>query len=301
MISFRCTRLSPGLILSTTAVRCRGGGAKVVDRKAALHLAGRYEGGRTVAEAVWQMGKKPGFAALVLEGRHRFRGAELRYAGWRYEHRFLNLSSGSKSADLRSTVNLSAIGLTFSDRRSGQSGALIKTIVAPADRWQLICSVLHAGRRDARNLDVMPAVVWRLGAVSELRADYLVRGRRRKESPNPGFVWTGRTRVEYRRRLPGTYLRCYVSYESSGADDGRWGLFADVRAAVPGGGEIELWAHAARLDLHGPALERAYGFLQLSHPMVDELRLALKVTLSYSRSATRRHSQSFILVLEAPL
>ncbi|MEW5993526.1 MAG: hypothetical protein AB1744_03925, partial [Candidatus Zixiibacteriota bacterium] len=146
IVSFPRTRLSPQVIVSLNRLRNRRTGENLYDVKYGWYSRCNYRDSYVSWELSGQAGERPSLGALVVEGRHLFDGAEVRYAGWIYSDDYLDLSGGSKAGNLSRTERIDKVDFSYSNRRSGQEGGLVKSIVLLADDVQMINSLLYAGR-----------------------------------------------------------------------------------------------------------------------------------------------------------
>ncbi len=180
MLAFDGLPLRPGVIVGVTRLTSRVSHQTVHDLKYGLTLRHEYTRGYAAAELCDQAGDHSSTSALVVEGRHHFESAQLRFAGWAYSDQFLDLTAGSKAAGIRRKLTLDEVDFEYSAKRPGQEGGLIKSIVLLTSDIELVNSFLYAGiNRDTADYDLLCALVRRFRPGLSIRVDYLARTRKR--------------------------------------------------------------------------------------------------------------------------
>ncbi len=289
-------RFRPGLVVGVNRLRSRQTGRTVNDIKFGGLGRYRYSSGHSSAEVTFQAGDRPSFGAIVVEGGHRFQQAQLQYAGWHYDDDYLDIAGGSKAASLRRAIVIDEIDLTISDKRSGQKGMLIKSIVLMNEHTECANSLLWAGRTsDTQRLQFLSSVSIRSSATWTTTIDYLLQ---RSLQQEPGVIdetVRHRSRIEGRYRSSSLALRLAFAYVTQRQRRDALAILTRLDILEQPWGECELWANLSRIQLSSQRLENAYAFLRLSHRMGRQVQLATRLSHRYARGATNDHETTFSL------
>ncbi|MFH1374554.1 MAG: hypothetical protein ABII79_12240 [bacterium] len=282
MISAASGSFRPGVILGATRLKNRTTGVVLDDVKYALSSDYRYRSGYLRLESCGQTGARPAWAGLVVEGRHRLQAAEVRYAGWVYADTYLDLAAGGKSGRVLHTTSLDRVDFTYSTRRSGQAGAMIRSIVRAADDLEVVNSVLYAGlNSDSLNVRYLAALVWQTSPGRELRFDFLNRTRKR------GQVQTDRRlRMESRINAGNLTARSYIAYNTGSDKADHLSVFVNVRYRSRRLGSFEAWSNLARFDLKEASINYWYWYLSGEQQLFQGVTAVTKLSHSYQRSSS---------------
>lgn len=292
--------LRPGLVFAVNRLRRRDNGSDLQDRKLGLHSEYKYLGGYGSVEVSGQFGDFGNSVSGVVEGRHRFAQAEVRYAGWGYGDRYIDLSSGSKAGNIRRKVVIEELDFDYSSKRSGQEGGLIRTTLLITDYLHMTSSLLHARyNQDTSDTHLSAALANRLSDNLTIQIDYL---NRRSMRPRNNRV---DTQVHQRTRLEGLFtsgkwrLRSYIAYNTGYGRKDYLSLFADVRLETRNLGKLEIWSNLGRLDKDG--VEYWYVFVRNELQLMDGIEMAAKFGNAYNRDAGNKYRPVISLELRALL
>lgn len=275
----------PSVTVGFTTLKNRVSGESVSDKKLALTGRHDYRRGYTTTEACWQMGEKGAFAAVVAEGRHRFRQAEIRYAGWRYNDDYIDLTGGSKAAAMYHDQMFEKIERDYPSKRTGQQGLLVKTIVDLTKKIELANSLLYASfNSDTTNTQWLAQISRKIRGFSA-GVDFLSRGRKR------GDIESVHRQVRFviRWRTEKLYLRTYVGYNTATAERDILSFFAGLKYKFDSYGRIELWSNIAEIDHRSGRINRWYAFIRSSIDVIDGMAVALKLSHTYNRGGSTEH------------
>ncbi|HUV31640.1 MAG TPA: hypothetical protein VMY05_11200 [Acidobacteriota bacterium] len=288
MVARQRGRFRPGAVFGISRLERRTDGAAGTDRKLAVNSEYRYTQGYGILEVVGQSGDFGEAAAVVMEGRHRFARAELRYAGWVYGRDYADLTGGSKAANVRRAVEMDELAFAYSTRRSGQRGALIRTSALLGEDVQFTSSLLHGMSRGAASTtQVSAALVRHLSSALSAELTYLTL---RKET---GVGINRQERVDQRLRAQARFtsgqvsVRSYIALNASDRRASNVSLFVYVRLETQAGGRVVLWSDLARLN--GDGIQYWYVFLQNEQELHERVRLTAKFGHTYSRTAAQTH------------
>lgn len=267
------------------------------DIKIAPGLRYGYQQGIATVELCWQHGHVGKPAVAVMEGRHRFGVAEVRYAGWSYSDSYQNLSGGSRSTNIVREMVLSDIDLGYSDRRSGQAGVYLKAVTLLAHQTKLVTSlVLGSLNSDTTLVQVLTGIEVAASNRTTFRLDYLSRSRR-GQSRDAFPSHRRRSRLELHFHTSRLALRSYIAYntESVSRDFLSW----HFRARFDSGraGKWEGWLNIGRIDHMRWTVEYWYGYVRLEQTIEEWLSTYVKFTHSYRRSSPG--SSTMILGVQA--
>ncbi|MFH1686951.1 MAG: hypothetical protein ABIE70_05450 [bacterium] len=267
------------------------------DTKISPGLRYGYRQGMATVEFCWQQSWSSRLAAVVAEGRHRFGVAEIRYAGWIYADHYRNFSGGSKSANLVRELELSEIGLVYSDRRSGQEGLYLKAVTLLSPESKLVTSLVYGSlNQDTSLVQVLTGLEVSASQATALRLDYLDRSRR-GQAPDGLTTHRRRSRLELRWHRSDLALRSYLAYntETKSRDFMSW--FLGVKFDSKRAGSWEGWLNVGRVDHTRGRVDYWYGFLRLEQRLYRWLSTYAKFTHSYRRPSSV--SSTMILGVQA--
>ena len=290
----------PGLLFAVNRLGRRDNGSDLSDSKLGLHSEYRYFGGYGSVEVSGQFGDFGSSVAGVIEGRHRFAQAEVRYAGWGYGDRYIDLSSGSKAGNIRRRVVIEELEFDYSSRRSGQEGGLIRTTVLLTEYLHLTSSLLHARyNRDTSDTHLSAALANQFSENLTIQIDYLNRSSTRSQNNQVGAQVHQRTRLEGRFTSGKWRLRSYIAYNTSDAREDHLSLFVDVRLETRNLGKLEIWSNLGRLDEDG--VEYWYVFVRNELQLLDGIEMAAKFGNAYNRDGGDKYRPVISLELKALL
>lgn len=295
MVSLTKLPLRPGVIIGVSRLKNRKTGERLEDVKYGLFSRYHYGDSYLSFELCGQTGEQASWGGFVTEGRHRFRGAEVRYAGWVYADAYIDLSGGSKTGNLYHVATLDAVDFSYSEKRSGQEGGMLKSIVLLAGDFEMINSILYAGRnRDTANVEFLSGLVRRSSRGCEIRLDYL--NKMKKREHNEFDQWM---RLETRIRTGNLSARSYIAYNTKSSRDDYVSLFVNLKYRSPKVGLIEMWSNLARFDLRDAVIDYWYAYIKSEQQLFMDVTAAMKLSHSYSRSG--KHRTVILLELRAAI
>ncbi len=300
MLKDRAGKLRPGIIIGFNDLRNRqirqGTGLSML----ALHSEYRYTGGHAIAEVAAQTGKGSGAVAAVVEGRHRIETAEIRFAGWLYGNRFLDLTSGSKTGSIYGSLYLEEAEFEYSSKRTGQEGVLLKTVV-PLEKSIKITNALLLAHRDRYNTSTQYscALSRPLGGRSSVQLDFLWRRRVKHSETAADTRDRSRWRLLGRFYSGGLYLRSYIGYNTESERRGYLSLFASLRIGLRPRGLVEFWSNLNRLG--GEGVEYWYNFVRGEQMLAGNVKARAKIAHTYRNDPGNRGSTTLSLGIVADL
>lgn len=285
MVSYQRQDVTPTLIIGNNRLKNRRTGSSVNDFSVGLNLNYQYGRGYSELEVSTPAGGRSRPGAVLIEGRHQLTMAQIVYAAWVYSDDFADLTSGSKAAELRRTLQLDEIDFEYSTRRAGQEGGLIKTILALTDAIDLVSSVLLANI-DADNYrrELMIALVKDLGNGWELRADHIVKTRNKLDGTGSSNWVSRRSRLEVRFTGNKLNLRSYAAYNSRSERSDYLSLFTRLSYRSDRLGLTELWSNIGRISPQRRQTDYVYFYLKNEQSLMPNLFAGVKLSHSYSRS-----------------
>ncbi|UCG60749.1 MAG: hypothetical protein JSV52_10475 [Candidatus Zixiibacteriota bacterium] len=275
----------PSVVLGITRLKNRRTGEYVADNKLALNGRHDYGCGYSAVEVCWQGGERSTFGAVVAEGRHRFRQAEIRYAGWSYSDGYIDLSGGSKAAAIYHDQTFETVDREYTSKRFGQQGLLAKTVVDLSDKIELANSLLYASfNADTANTQWLAQVSRKFDCVS-VGIDFLSRGQTRSDFSSA----RRQTRLITRWRLGNFYLRTYIGYNSHRVKRDFTSFFVDLKYNFDSYGKMELWSNVSEIDHNVGRIKRWYAFVRSSIEVMGGVSVALKLSHTYSAGSEQEH------------
>lgn len=292
--------MNTGLIVGVNHLRNRHNDASLRDVKIALPVRYRYKGGYVSLETCVQTGHSQGWGGVQIEGRHRFRTAEMKFAGWSYADRYLDLSGGSKTGRSRRHIYLPDVDFELSDKRSGHAGGMVKSIVLMTDQMQLVNAVYYSAQhRDSADFQLLSGLIRQHQTGLTWRLDHLVKSRRRTVAGSVTGITSHRTRLEIRFTAGQTALRSYIAYNTSSDRSDHVSLFVRLDYNSQALGRLQVWSNLARFDARNGLVEYWYFYLRNEQSLTEGLLAAVKISRSYSRGATETHRTQLSLEVKA--
>jgi hypothetical protein len=283
MVGLTKSAFRPSATIGVSRLKNRRTGVGLDDIKYALSALYRYQRSYASLEHCGQAGERPSWGALVLEGRHHFGGAEVKYAGWVYADDYIDLTGGSKAGNLRHSETLEAVGFEYSARRPGQEGGLVKSLAVLYDGVQIVSSLLYAGRNaDTADVQFLTGLVKRLSADWEMRCDYTNKAKKRVYVGRD-YTVDQRSRVELRFRTGDLSGRSYIAYNTRTGGGDFAAVFINLRYHSESLGVLEIWSNLGHLNLHGGTLDYWYGFVRSEQRLFKDVAIGMKLSHSFRR------------------
>ncbi len=277
--------LKPAFIAGTTRLKNRTTGESIEDTKFAVTARHDYRRGYTAAEACWQVGESNALVALVTEGRHRFKKAEIKYAGWMYDDGYVDLAAGSKAAAMYHMQVFESVDRDYSTRRTGQQGLLVKTIVDLTDKIELANSLLYASfNADTVNTQWLAQASRKFGRLS-LGVDFLSRGQTRSQDS----ITRRQIRLVARWRAKRLYLRTCAGYNAVTSERDFLSLLANLKYNLDSHCRIELWLNISEIQCGEGRINRCYAYARSSMSVAGSMTLGMKMSHTYNYASSTVH------------
>jgi len=250
MISWQKGAWRPGIIIGLNYLKNRSTGQTINDLKTAAYLRHRYHDGIVTGEVCIQTGARESIGGGVVEWRHRFRDAEMRFALWVYGDSYLDLSGDSKAGNIYHTEQIDEVGFDIASKRSGQEGGMVKTIVQLSEKWQLVNSFLYAGRNhDTANYEWLTGIVNQVSPTLSFRVDHLSRIRNRVKRYESDSAATHRTKFEMLLSTGNISTRVYIAYNGVTVRNDYASLYINLVCHTHRLGRYELVSNLSQLDV----------------------------------------------------
>ncbi|UCD65110.1 MAG: hypothetical protein JSW34_06690 [Candidatus Zixiibacteriota bacterium] len=289
MFQLTALALSPAIIVGFNRLANRQTATIVNDVKYGLSLKRESQSGYDALETSWQAGERSSFGAGILEGRQRFRWADLKYAGWLYSDQYIDLTGGSKTAAIYRKDTLDTAAFDYSTRRAGQHGGLLKSGVTIHRSIQLSGSILYASlNADTTNLEWLTELTRKQGDFT-LGLEHLSRRKRRCESEEKRKTIKRQTRLVGRWRREKFYFRTYIGYNSRTGEPDFLAFFVGLRYKSDSYGQLRLWSNLSQFDHRRGRIDYWYGYIENSFRTIAGVSLGIKLSHCYRRGAADRH------------
>jgi len=288
----------PMLLFNASELQNRNTDKSVMFYKYGVGNRYEYDNGYNRSEIIMQTETSTSFAAAVTEGRHFFGTAEIKYATWIYGDDFIDLSSGSKRGNLSATEEIERVGFRYSNRRSGQGGVLLKTIVQPTENMFLVNSFVFAkSKNEEYNFEFLTALTSSLNSSLRLRFDFLSRSRSRIENE----IITRRTRAELKFRTAQISIRTYLAYNTKTAEDDYMSLFVNLRFETHELGQMNVWGNLREYNHNTNQIDYWYAYIENQNDLFENLSVSTKFSHSYRRENKEPHLSTFSVGLKAQI
>ncbi len=240
-------------------------------------------------EFTWQDGERSSPGAFVIEGRHRFRQAEIKYAGWAYGDDFIDLTAGSKAAGVRHGDYIEQTDFNYSTKRSGQEGALLKTVVDLNSSLEFANSMLYASfNSDTVDIQWLSELNVRFSQLT-IGGDFLTKTQKRISLTKNNETTKRQARLVARYKSTKLYLRTHVGYNTETAEKDYLSFFTTVQYKLQSYIRIELWSNLTEIDHREGRINYWYAFVKNSFQVAGDLMASVKLMHRYSRSSSLEH------------
>ncbi len=232
-------------------------------------------------------------AATLLETRYNPYRFDLAFSAWNYDADFINLFGGGRSGRIYDPVEISEIGLEFSDRRRDQKGLLVKSRSRLTSAASMNVSFTVYGRdRDDRAMESLIGLERTLGSHSRLGLYYEYDRRETGGTADSD----NRYRLDYRFHDGSMTMRAGVGYRYDTDDDKKY-LSPLVRLNLKGKGfeELEIWLNLSRFNIETGQTDYFYAFIRQAVRVTDFFNLGAKGAYRYSRSDSDKEQLTILL------
>ena len=286
MLSKSNKSFQPALIIGFNQIKNRLNENKKTDVKIGINYHYNYRNGYNSSEIVYQNGIRNSLAGYVVEGKHRFKEAELKYAGWIYSDDMIDLSSGSKTASISNRDTLEHIDFIYSGKRAGQKGLLLRTTVAINNNTKLSNSLFYAGiNHNNLNAQFSTYLTRQISDDMFLSLSFLNKHKARKSTTNDYEKNNRQSRIEIRYKTNRLYFKNYIGYNTSTGYKDYLSLFSNLRYDDNIKGMLEIWLNIAKIDLTNQQLDYWYGFIRHQFKLANNLKTSVKLSHRYNRTS----------------
>ncbi|MEA2031401.1 MAG: hypothetical protein U9N55_07405 [candidate division Zixibacteria bacterium] len=300
MISRQTASLKLGGIVGLNLLKNRITEQTVRDFKLSAFAHKNYNRGHTAIEVTLQSGERPSFGGISLEGRHRFRQADIRYAGWAYNDGYLDLSAGSKTGSLSRHDSLSYVNFSFSSKRKGVEGGMFKTIIQITKRLELVNSLIASTlNRDTVSYQFLSGIVRQLQSNFTVRLDHLSKLTKRVLYATSNKIITRRTRLEGRFSSDKLSLRGYFGYNTRNGRQDYLSLFLRIRTDLKRIGRVVLWSNLGRWNIRMKRVDYWYFFISNQQEVFSNFITTIKLSNSYFSEPISRNETTVSLKVTA--
>ncbi len=302
MVERKLGRARVAAIVGLNRLKNRTTAETLTDAKIGALAAGRYRNGEAAIEMTAQAGARAGIAGVVAEGTHRMEGPQVKYAGWWYSPRYLDLAGGSRTGALSTGDSLGEVGFYWRTKRTGSAGGMMRTTMPLGAGVQLeAAGLFSAFGKDTSRAEVLAAVTRELGKHGQIRGDMQARLTRRADGSADDEDITRRVRIEGRWDDQRLAVRGYVGHTISDGSHDYWTVFARVRCGTARLGKFELWMNLGRIAMDRGQLDYTYGYVRCAQSLRTGTEAALKIAHRYSRNSNERHTTTVAVEVRVDL
>jgi len=292
------SKVRPMVLLSHSRLRNRESDEAVNFYKFGFGSRYDYSSGYNQTEITVQTVSATSFGAAVTEGRHFVSSAEIKYSGWIYSDDFIDLSSSSKHSNLSTTEEIEIVEYKYSNKRSGQSGLLFKTVIEPAGNIFFINSLVYASsKNDEDNFEFLSAVTKSISSTIRVRFDFLSRTKNRIISE----LTTRRTRAELRYTSKQFSMRTYLTYNTETDKTDHMSFFANVKVKTKDIGKIYVWGNLREINHNSGKIDSWYGYIENQNNLFENLSVSTRFSHSYRRANTIAHLSTVSVGMKATI
>jgi len=287
-----------GIIYGNNHLKRRTDNYDIDDFKYGLYLRHKYRGGNTGIELSGQAGENNSFGAVVWEGVNKFERFEVRYAWWVYDDSYLDLTGGSKAGNLYRSLIIPGIDFTYSDKRAGQEGGLLKMLVTVSDKSRWINSLsLYALDNDNTEIQFMTGWQYAINEELSIRADYLNKSRKRNLPGNVYDKTAQQWRFETRLSSGLFSVRDYIAYETETNKNDYLLAMVHIKYDTRNVGQWEFWTKMARINPGEWHINYWYFYLRFVHRLKNGVETAMKISHRYNIDENEKNLTTAMLEL----
>ena len=291
-------QLRPYLTIGANQMRNRSTGNNLDDLKFAAGFSATYHSGNAAVEYCVQPDAGRESQAVIAEGVQKLAGTKLTYAGWMYGDDFVDLSSGSKGADIRTLTDIPELEFEIHSKRPGQRGMQVKAKTALTRDTRLVGAIILARRNaDSINVQWLGGLEQDLAQDWSVRVDYLQTDKERDNADSENDRITRRLRAETRLTTDKLKARTYLAFSSTSSYGDYVSLFANAKLKLNDLMRAELWSNLSRISKG--TVEYWYLYVRLSQQVLSGCTFSVKLNHRYDRRASINHSNAVLLELEA--
>lgn len=247
------------------------------------------------AEMALARGKDKMVPAAILETTYRQEDVSLKFSVWHYGRGFINLAGGGRAGSIYQTVAIDTIDYEFRDKRTDQSGVLLKSRVDFDNDIELNFSFTAYGKdKFDKAAAILTGFIYPLNDKSSVGIDYDYSRRDR-----PGEVLTSNEiRAVYRLRKKALSLRSYLGYNIDKAYKKYVSGFTRLRSEIKRLGILELWFNMDKIDYKIGRIDYFYGYIKETFYLMGALELAAKYSYRFNRFYTNPELSIFLLEMK---
>jgi hypothetical protein len=247
------------------------------------------------AELALSRGNDKPIPAAILESSYRQENLSLRFSGWSYGHGFINLAGGGRAGSIYQTVAIDTIDYEFRDKRSGQSGVLLKSRFAMENDVSFNFSFTTYGTGTYnRATELLSGMIYSLNNNSSIGVEYNY-----KRRDKIGEVSTNNdVRTVYRLKSESLAMRSYLGHRIDKSDKKYISCFTQLKSRVKWLGILELWFNMDKIDYEIGQIDYFYGFIKEIFYLMNYMELAAKYSFRYNRFYSDRESSTFLLEMK---
>ncbi len=261
-----------------------------------------YSNGKFWFESSWQFDNRLDPVALIIEGRHNLKNAEILYAGWVYGDSYVDLSGDSKAGNMTRRLDLENVDLRYSNKRTGVEGGMVKTVLEPVSGWQVVTSaVISSLNKDTINGQLLTAIVRKISPQWSIRLDHLNKTRHRADDNVNVDDVNRRTRFETKYSSGNSVIRAYIAYLTASGKDDRLAFFIRWHIKTASLGKIDVWSNMARLNAREGMINYWYVYIDNSQRINSSMSTGVKVSHRYNRRSSDKHLTTVTLELRVTL
>ncbi|MCK4631830.1 MAG: hypothetical protein KAT79_01100 [candidate division Zixibacteria bacterium] len=302
MLSRQSGRTSVGLIVGQNQLENRETDVAISRSLCGVYFDGDYTNGKTAMELSLQSGEGVAAIAAVCEGLHLIGSSDIRYSAWWYDQALVDLTSGSKAINLRRQNEIDEVDFSYSDKRSGQLGGMLKTSIPLIENVRMFNAGLIGFRSsDTSMIQFLTGIERKTGKAWSFRIDYLNQTRRHTSSVVGGREINQRTRLETRFASGKISMRSYIAHSTKTGARDYLAVFAGCRYRTDKMGTLQIWSNLTRIDPTTMVTGYWYWYLRYGHELIDGVELGVKISNRYDRQKTEANYGTVSLELSGVL
>lgn len=230
--------------------------------------------------------------AALIESSYKRNKVKIRFSSWFYGQDYINFFGGGRSGDIYKTITVEKIGLQFSDRRTDQTGMLLKTSAPLSDISDFNLSFSTYGNsRYRRNLELLTSFGHSVSKNSEIRLYYELYNKERDGNLSENNIM----KIEYSLKNSNLSIRTYFGFRNDNDGDNFLSHFIRAKLKNKIFKELEIWLNFSRINIETSNIDYFYGYLRELVNVSKSMALAIKYIYRYNRAYSDREESTLYL------
>ena len=288
------SKLLPSVITAYNSFENKVVSKSFDDIKLSLYKKFNYTNGNIAIEFGQSINEQKNSTFFLSDGVYKTNRIKIRYGAWNYNSSFFNFSGGGKTSLISEYQYIKSIDYTMLNKRTNQTGAILKSQIPLANSWQLDIAGLYAYKNvDTTETELYGQVTKELNNSLSFSVDLLQRIKTRIETEDGTSETKTQSRFKCRYQTKKLYIRNYFSVLHYTDEPTYTGYFSEIKINSTHYGTIQFWLNASRFNMTTKQLDYIYAFIKNEIEIQKTISIGFKLSHSYNRHAAKQNSNQF--------